>query len=62
MDRQARAVQKQKKKSEWAKDCDGVIFVQATPNGELAKRYRDVVDNFPGKVKFKVEEKGGKKY
>ena len=38
-DRQVRDVQRQKKKKEWAKDCDGVIFVQATPNGELAMRY-----------------------
>ena len=52
--------QKQNKKSNWAKDCDSVIFVQSTPNGELARQFREVVDSYPGPVKFKIVEKGGK--
>ena len=52
--------QKQNKKSKWAKDCESVIFVQYTPNGELARQFREVVESYPGKVKFKIVEQGGK--
>ena len=59
-ERKTRSDNKQRKKTGWAGDSDGVIFVQATPNGILAKRFREVLDKFPGNVNFKVEEKGGR--
>ena len=59
-DRKARNEKKQKKKTSWAEESDGIIFVQATPNGELARRFRQVVENYSDSVKFRVEEKGGR--
>ena len=59
-ERKVRSAKKQRKKAGWAGDSDGVIFVQATPNGMLAKKFREVVEKFPGSVSFKVEEKGGR--
>ena len=50
---------KQKKKKDWTGGCDGVIFVQSTPNGMLAKKFRKTVEQFPADVKIKIIEKGG---
>ena len=51
---------KQKKKKDWTQGSDGVIFVQSTPNGELAKKFRETIKKFPSSVKLKVVEKGGR--
>ena len=59
-DRQNRS--KKCKKTSWASDCDGVIFVESTPGGQLAKMYQKEVKEFPGKVKFKIVEKRGKNF
>ena len=51
---------KQKKKKDWTNGCDGVIFVQATPNGVLAKKFRETIEKFPSDIKLRVVEKGGR--
>ena len=50
---------KQKKNKDWTKGCDGIIFVQSTPNGVLAKRFRETIKNFPSDIKLRIVEKGG---
>ena len=50
---------KQKKQKDWTKGSDGVIFVQSTPNGALAKKFRETVDQFPSDLKIRIVEKGG---
>ena len=51
---------KQKKNKDWTKGCDGIIFVQSTPNGVLAKRFRETIKNFPSDIKLRIVEKGGR--
>ena len=46
-DRQNRS--QKRKKTSWTLDYDGVIFVESTPGGQLAKMYREVAEEFPGK-------------
>ena len=60
--KQDRQKQKQNKKSSWLTrgGFDTVVMVPATPGGELAKKYQQVVDNNPGPVKIKVMEQGGR--
>ena len=52
--------QKQRKKTNCSKGCDSVIFIQATPNGELARQFREVEESYPGAVKFKIVKKSVK--
>ena len=55
-----RREEKKKRKTNWLKgDFDTVIMVPATPGGELAKKYQEVVFKNPGPVKIKIMEKGG---
>ena len=52
---------KEKKKTNWLTKggFETVIMVKATPGGELAKRYQEVIDRNPGPVKIKIAEEGG---
>ena len=52
--------QKQRKKTNCSKGCVSVIFIQATPNGELARQFREVEESYPGAVKFKIVKKSVK--
>ena len=55
-----RREEKKKRKTNWLKgDFDTVIMVPATPGGELAKKYQEVVFKNPGPVKIKIMGKGG---
>ena len=60
--KQVRHAHRQTKKTDWLKkgNYETVIMVNATPGGELAKRYKEVVKNNPGPVKIKIMEKGGR--
>ena len=53
-------LRKQKKKKDWAKGCDGIIFVQSTPNGVLANKFRKTIEDFRSEIKLRVVEKGGR--
>ena len=35
-------------------------MVNATPNGELAKKFREIIKNNPGPARIKVMEQGGR--
>jgi hypothetical protein len=39
---------------------DTVIMVKATPDGELDKRYPQVIEKHPGPIKIKIMEQGGR--
>ena len=55
-----RREEKKRRNTKWLKGgFDTVIMVPATPGGELAKKYQEVVTNNPGPVKIKILEKGG---
>ena len=58
-----RRKKKRDKKSSWLTkgNFHTVIMVPATPGGELAKKYQQVVDNNLGPVNIKIEEQGGRK-
>ena len=60
--KQEREKKKKTKKTSWLnKDAyDTVIMVQATPGGELAKKYQQVIETHPGPVKIKIMEQGGR--
>ena len=60
--KQIRHTRRQTKKTDWLKkgNYDTVIMVNATPGGELAKRYKAVVKDNPGPVKIKIMEQGGR--
>jgi hypothetical protein len=60
--KQVRHAHRQTKKTDWLKkgNYETVIMVNATPGGELVKRYKEVVKNNPGPVKIKIMEKGGR--
>ena len=53
---------KPKKKTTWLTrgGFDTVIMCPATPNGELAKMFQQVVDSAQGPVKFKIQEVAGR--
>ena len=61
-DKQNRRRQKETKRTAWLRKgkFDSVIMVNATPNGELARQFRDVVQKNPGPVKIKIMERGGR--
>ena len=59
--RSERQAQKTKKTSWIAKGGhDTVMMVPATPNSELAKAWKKVIEENPGPVKIKVVEEGGR--
>ena len=60
--RQEQREDKPRKKTTWLTKggFDTVIMCPATPNGELARIFQNVVDSNQGPVKIKIQENGGK--
>ena len=59
--RKERARKKGLKKSSWFRPADVVLFIPATPEGELAGKVREVVEEESKRLDFKVKvvERGG---